>query len=198
MSGKDALSKIILIWFLFFELSVLMFTEVYKYTQTYTVGSLRGFLSIFAKNFDFLYTGNLFWLTVSLISIVCIINMIIHISKISKSSINILLVISLISVVLLLIAVIIPAGEPSDISLISLSAKGTKTLLLSVFALTLIFFTVSLCVVSFSALMKYYLFRSMWLTLLVIAAGYLVVFLFAYHYKDDYMLLIENKKHVEA
>lgn len=198
MRGRYAFTKVILIWLLFFELLVLLFTETYKYFQTFKISSLKELLLILARNFDFLYTGNLFWLTLFLISVICIINIFIQSDKVNTTAVKILMLISLISLIILLVAVLIPEGEPSENILISLSVKGTKSLLLSAFGLMKIFFTVSLCVVSFSVLMKYYFFRSVWVTVLLIFIGYLVVFLYAYNYKDDYMLLVENKKQVEA
>jgi membrane protease YdiL (CAAX protease family) len=100
--------------------------------------------------------------------------------------------------VILIVSLVYPEGESSDSMLISLTAKGTRTLLLSAFALTKIFFTVSLCVVSFSVLMKLYFFRSIWLTLLLVVTGFSIVFIFAYNYKDDYRLLTENRKTIDA
>jgi vancomycin permeability regulator SanA len=48
-----------------------------------------------------------------------------------------------------------------------------------------IFFTISLCVVSFSALKKYYIFRSIWLTIGIFTASILIIFILIYTYKDD-------------
>ncbi|HEY3251743.1 MAG TPA: ElyC/SanA/YdcF family protein [Ignavibacteria bacterium] len=198
MRRSPGFNKIILFWFLLFEIIILCFTEIFKYFQNYPVSSLESLVSVLAKNYDFLYTGNLFWITIFLISVVCITNLFTQIDKVSDSAVKKLLLISLISFVILLVAILFPEGEASDSLLISLTAKGTRTLLLSAFALMKIFFTISLCVVSFSVLMKYYFFRSVWITILIALAGFLIVFLFAYNYKDDYTLLIENKKSVPA
>jgi vancomycin permeability regulator SanA len=46
--------------------------------------------------------------------------------------------------------------------------------------------------------MKFYFFRGIWLTLLIILIGYSTIFMFAYNYKDDYGLLTENYKSVET
>jgi uncharacterized SAM-binding protein YcdF (DUF218 family) len=46
--------------------------------------------------------------------------------------------------------------------------------------------------------MKFYFFRSIWLTILLFLIGFSTVFIFSYYYKDDYRLLIENKKSIEA
>jgi len=185
-------------WFIIFELIILFVTEIFKYYQNYSLRPIKTFISLTAQNFDLLYTGNLFWLTLFLISIVCIINISVQLNRVNSFSIKILFTISIICLILLIISLVFPEGEASDSLLISLTAKGTRTLFLSAFALTQIFFTLSLCVVSFSALMKFYFFRSIWLTILLLLIGFSVVFLFAYNYKDDYRILTENKKSVEA
>lgn len=191
-------AKIRLIWFVIFELTILIFTESFKYYKNYPVNSFQNLLQVIIKNYDILYTGNLFWLTIFLISMVCIINIFIQADKVSIASLNILLAISIISLVLLIIAVIYPEGNTSDSMLISLTAKGTKNLFISAFGLSIIFFTVSLCVVSFSVLMKLYIFRSIWLTILLIFIGFSTVFLFSYYYIDDYNLLKTGKKTIDA
>ena len=198
MGQSPAKRKLILIWFIIFELAVLFLTEVFKYYQNFSAGSFETLIKVVAKNYDFMYTGNLFWLTTFLVSMVCIFNIFLQLDKVKNSTLNILLVISIISSVLLVIALVYPEGEASDSMLISLTAKGTRTLFLSAFGLTKIFFTISLCVVSFSALMKLYLFRSIWLTILFVLVGFTTVFLFAYNYKDDYKLLTESRKTLDA
>jgi len=198
MARSPAKGKIILSWFIIFELVILFLTEIFKYYQNFSANSLVLFLRVIAKNYDFMYTGNLFWMTTFLIAMVCILNISLQLEKVKSSSLNILLAVSIISSVLLVIAFVYPVGEASDSYLISLTAKGTKTLFLSAFGLSVIFFTISLCVVSFSVLMKLYIFRSIWLTILFILAGYATVFLFAYYYKDDYKLLTDNRKTIDA
>jgi uncharacterized SAM-binding protein YcdF (DUF218 family) len=187
-----------LLWFILFELIILSITETFKYYQNYSPGSFKTFLTVVAQNYDLMYTGNLFWLTLFLISLVCIINIFIQIDRVKSSSVKILFIVSFVTLILLIISLVFPEGEASDSLLISLTAKGTRTLMLSVFALTKIFFTISLCVVSFSVLMKFYFFRSIWLTILLFLIGFSTVFIFSYYYKDDYRLLIENKKSIEA
>jgi vancomycin permeability regulator SanA len=192
------INKLTIAWFFVFEILILCFTEIFKYYQNYSANSLNELLNILTKNYDILYTGNLFWLTLFIISIICIINISLQLDKVSSFSIKILLIISIICVVFLIAAFVLPEGEASDSSLISLTAKGTRTLLLSVFGVIKIFFTVSLCIVSFSVLMKLYFFRGIWLTFAIILIGYSTIFLFAYNYKDDYRLLTENHKSVET
>lgn len=192
------INKLTIVWFYIFELLILFFTEIFKYFQNYKVGSVTGLVNILSKNFDILYTGNLFWLTLFIISFICVINISLQLDKVSAGAVKVLLVISLICTIFLIAAILYPEGEASDSYLISLTAKGTRTILLTAFGLTKIFFTVSLCIVSFSVLMRYYFFRSIWLTLLLILAGYTTVFMFAYNFKDDHVLLAENRKSLET
>jgi len=190
--------KLTVFWFFSFEVLILFFTGIFKYYQNYAVKSVNELLNILAMNYDILYTGNLFWLTLFIISFICIINISLQINKVSRTAIRLLLIISILCSVFLIAAFVFPEGEASDSNLISLTAKGTRTLLLSAFGVIKIFFTVSLCIVSFSVLMKLYFFRSVWMTLLVILTGYTTIFIFAYNYKDDYRLLTEHHKSIET
>lgn len=176
--------------------------EAYKYWVNSTYSSMisRSFFSGFIKNFDILYTGNLFWITICLISIIALINLSLHLAKVNDSALKALLVISIIS--LIFIAFVFIQGQlPRESfyeNMISLSQKGIQTISLGIFSIVHLFLTVSFCVISFTVLMKFYLFRSIWITILILITGYSVVFLFAYNYKDDYHVLVENKKTVDA
>ena len=193
-----SINKLTIAWFFIFEVFILLFTEIFKYIQIYSVRSVNELVNILTRNYDVLYTGNLFWLTLFVISFICIVNISMQLDKVSSASIKLLLIISLISAAFLIAAIVFPEGEASDSSIISLTAKGTRTLLLSAFGVIKIFFTVSLCIVSFSVLMKLYIFRSIMFSVLIIFAGYLTIFLFAYNYKDDYRLLTDNRKSIET
>ncbi len=176
--------------------------EVYKYWVNAANASVfsRSFLSGFIRNFDLIYTGNLFWITVCMIAVIAIINISLHSGRVSSGALKVLFVISLISLFFLFFACFqgrLPRESFYE-NLVSLSPKGLQTLSLSVFSILHLFLAMASCVISFSALMKFYLFRSIWITILVLAAGYTVVFLFAYNYKDDYKLLTDNKKTVDA
>lgn len=192
-------NQYILIWLIVFEFIILAFTESYKYYENFSLSGTpsKTFLAVMAKNFEILYTGNLFWLTLFLISIVAIINIFLHLKRVSEPAVKSLFMFSILSIILLIIAVFIPEGT-SDISNITILPKGIKSIALCIFGLNYIFLMVSLCIVSFSVLMKFYVFRSIWITILIIIIGYSVVFLFAYNYKDDYRILIDNKKTVDA
>lgn len=190
------------LWLVCYELAILFIMETYKYwvNSAYSTIFSRSFLSDFAGSFDVLYTGNLFWIIVFLITLIALINILLHLSKINPSALRTLIILTIISLILLIIAFI--QGKVLKVSfyenVFSLSPKGIQTISVGIFAVLYLFICVSLCVISFSALMKYYVFRSIWGTILLILSGYVIVFLFSYYYKDDYKLLIDNKKTVEA
>lgn len=176
--------------------------EAYKYwlNSSYTSMISSGFFKYFLNNFNILYTGNLFWITICLIAIIAIINIALQSSKVNRTSLKVLVVFSVISLAVLFFAVFqgrIPRESLYE-NLVNLSQKGVQTISLSVFAILHLFITVSACVISFSVLMKFYVFRSIWITILVILTAYTIVFLFAYNYKDDLTLLKANKKVVDA
>jgi vancomycin permeability regulator SanA len=176
--------------------------EAYKYwlNSSYTSMLSRGFISSFLSGFNVLYTGNLFWITVCLISIIGIINISVHSGKVNKNAVRALVILSVISLVFLAFAFFqgrIPR-ETFYENLITLSQKGIQTISLSVFSLLHLFITVSACVISFSVLMKFYVFRSIWITIFILFAAYGTVFLFAYNYTDDIKILKDNKKTVDA
>ena len=175
---------------------------MYKYwlNSDYTTFFSRRFLSYFANNFSLLYTGNLFWLTICLISIIAVLNISFHFPKVNKAALRTVTVISVISLMFIAFAFFqgkLPRESFYE-NLVSLSQKGVQTISLSLFAVIHLFIAVSVCVISFSVLMKFYVFRSIWITLFVMMLGYSVVFLFAYYYKDDFNVLKQNKKTVDA
>ena len=199
---KTGTSKLAIVWLLGFELFVLFFMEAYKYwlNSTYISMLSRSFLSSFFSGFNILYTGNLFWITICLISIIAIVNISMHSAKVNKNAVRALVVLSIISLLFLAFAFFqgrIPR-ETFYENLITLSQKGVQTISLSIFSMMHLFITVSACVISFSVLMKFYVFRSIWITIFILLAGYSVVFLFAYNYKDDTKTLTESKKTVDA
>jgi vancomycin permeability regulator SanA len=179
---------------------MLAFTELYKYYENFPLQglSVKSFLAAVMKNFEILYTGNLFWFTIFLISIVAIINIFLQMKRVDEFALKLLFIFSVLAFITSLVSILIPEGSSPAGSSIPVLPKGIKSIALCVFGLIYIFLTVSLCVVSFSVLMKLYIFRSIWITLLIVITGFAVVFLFAYNYKDDYRILIENKKRVDA
>lgn len=199
---KSSGNKLIITWLIGYELFVLLFMEAYKYwlNSAYISMLSRSFISEFFSRFNILYTGNLFWITICLIAIIAIINIAMQSQKVNRAALRTLVIISILSLLLLAFAFFqgrIPR-ETFYENLVTLSQKGIQTLSLSVFAVIHLFIAVSACVISFTVLMKFYIFRSIWVTLLILAAAYSIVFLFAYNYRDDYTILKENKKTVDA
>jgi vancomycin permeability regulator SanA len=195
-------TKLTIAWLVSYEFLVLFIMETYKYWVNSNYSSIisRSFLSNFAHSFDILYTGNLFWIVVCLISTIAVINIMLHLHKVNPSALRALFILTLIALVFLIFAFLqgkVPKESFYE-NVISLSPKGIQTMSVGIFSVLHMFLCVSFCVISFSVLMKYYIFRSIWLTILLIFIGYSVVFLYGYNYKDDYKLLVDNKKTVEA
>lgn len=200
--SKYSSSKLTILWLVGYEFLILLVMSAYKYwlNSSYSSPLSRSFLSGFVNSYSLLYTGNLFWVTICLISIIAIVNISLQLGKVNKSALRALVILTILSLVLIIFAFILGRipRESFYENLVSLSQKGIQTISLSSFAVLHLFIAISACVISFSVLMKYYIFRSIWITLLLLLTGYAVVFLFAYNYRDDYKLLIENKKTVDA
>lgn len=176
--------------------------EAYKYWLNSSYSSMlsKSFLSNFLSGFNILYTGNLFWITVCLITIIAITNIALQSGKVNRTALKALVIISVISLLILAFAFFqgrIPR-ETFYENLVTISQKGIQTIMLSVFAILHLFIAVSACVISFTVLMKFYVFRSIWITLFVMIAAYGIVFLFAYNYNDDFTILKDNKKTIDA
>lgn len=195
-------SKFIILWLIGYELLILFVMTAYKYwlNSSFSNPLSRGFLSSFAGSFSLLYTGNLIWITICLISIIAIINISLQLGKVNKTALKALVILTIISLIFIVFAFSLGRipRESFYENLVSLSQKGIQTISLSSFAVLHLFVAISACVISFSVLMKYYIFRSIWITIILLLTGYAVVFLFAYNYKDDYKLLIDNKKTVDS
>lgn len=195
-------TKLIVAWLIGYELLILFIMETYKYWVNSPHHSIfsRSFLSYFSSNFNLLYAGNLFWIIVTLISLIAIVNIILHLSKVNPSALKTLLGFTIFGFIILMFALF--QGKVTKESFydnaFSLSPKGLQTMSVGIFAVVHLFICVALCVISFSALNKFYIFRSIWLTILLMCVGYGIVFIFSYTYKDDYKLLVDNKKTVQA
>ncbi len=199
--GSSA-SKLVIGWLLIYQLFVLLFMEAYKYwlNSDFSTMFSRGFISLFIKNFSLLYTGNLFWITICLISIIAVINISLQLKKVNRAALNSLVIISIVSLVFLAFAIFqgrLPRETLYE-NLVTLSQKGIQTISLSIFALLHLFIAISSCVISFSVLMKFYVFRSIWITIFILLLAFTVVFLFAYNHNDDYKMLLESKKTIDA
>jgi len=186
-----------------FELTVLVIMESYKYYNNFSASGFfsRQFLKDLSSNFNIFYTGNLFWLILFLLSAAALINIFIYIGKVNESALRILFLFSLILTALLTFALYIPSSDAIDsytVKFIQLNAKGTKIVLLSLFAVAELFLTISLCVLSFSALKKYYFFRSIWLTIFVVVITVGAIFASVYYYSDDLDKITNSKQQLDA
>jgi uncharacterized SAM-binding protein YcdF (DUF218 family) len=202
--GKtSAFKKLLILELILFEVFVLIVMEIYKYYNNLYISNIfsKDFIRSFFRNYDFFYTGTLLWLIAGILAIFAIFNIYFHISKVSESSLKILVLFSFILLALLFTAIFIPSTESFDeftVKIIQLNAKGTKIVGLSLFALLHIFMIVSIVLISFSALKKYYVFRSIWLTILTFLLGFGLVLLTIYNYSDDSDLLTVEKQKADA
>lgn len=186
-----------------FEIGVLLIMESYKYYNNFSAGGFfsRLFLKEFSSNFNIFYAGNMFWLILFLLSAAALINIIFKIGKVNESALRVLFLFTLILAVILALALYIPSSDEIDNvtgKFLMLNAKGTKIILLSVFAAAQLFLTISFCVISFSALKKYYFFRSIWLTIFVVVAAVAIIFASVYYYKDDLNVIVKNNHRLDA
>lgn len=175
----------------------------YKYYYNSSGSRLLSF-SFFREllsQYHFFYTGNFIWAVIALISLISFVIILIKIDKVSESALKILVLGTILLAVLLAVAFLIPESEAVDRltgSFIQLSTKGTKIILLSAYVILKIFFSISFVVIAFSALNKYYIFRSIWLTILVLLAGITSLFFSIYYYNDDYQFLLDEKRKLDA
>ncbi|MCX7878047.1 MAG: YdcF family protein [Ignavibacteria bacterium] len=194
--------KLIFISIISYQFITFYLTLIYKYwiNSTHHYIFSRNLLGETLRMFDLLYTGNLFWIICFLISLVALVNIYLHFPKVSYSSLKIISLISLISIIIFLYVIFLgkPPKESFSENLVSLSEKGIITVSALSFSLIHLFIIVSLCVISFSALMKLYCWKSIFITLLTVSSGYLIVFMFCYNFKDDYSTLLENKITADA
>lgn len=196
-NNNGIFKKIEIIELVLFEVFILLSMEIYKYYVNSDTPGLftRVFLREFAKSFNLLYTGNLFWFILFILSIISIYKIYRNLGKVSPAAVNILFVLSFILLAVLIFSLLLPSFESLDNltgNFIQLNARGSRILLLSMFAILKVFFTLSLCVVSFSALKKYYIFRSIWLTIGIFSLAILIIFISIYTYKDDFERIQNN------
>lgn len=197
------LKKALVFELLAVEIVFLAVLEGYKYYISLNAGSLLSaeFLKGFAGSFSFFYAGNLFWLVIFLFSLTALINLLRNIDKVSDRPLKIVLTISVFLLVLLAFSILLPTTHIIDEftgKFIQLNAKGTKTASMSLLTGLKIFQTVSLCVISFSVLKKYYVFRSIWITITLAIGLFSIVFMMVYFHKDDQKQIEEQGKRVDA
>ncbi len=200
---SNTLKRILLTELILFELFVLLVMEVYKYyVNSDTLGFFsKSFLSFLIKNFEIFYAGNLWWPLAFTVSVVSILNLNRHINIIKESTLRILLLFSIILLALLALAVFIPSSDIIDEysgKLIQLNTRGTKTVLLAIFAALKIFMTISLSVISFSALKKFYVLRSIWITIIISLVTLVCLLIWINTYKDDRAYIDSSKIKTDA
>jgi uncharacterized SAM-binding protein YcdF (DUF218 family) len=163
--------------------------EIYKYYVNSSDQKLtKAFFSELLGNFNIFYFGNLLWFILFLLSVISLYNIYRNLQRINNFALKIPVFISLILFILIVFSVFIPGSENLDNitgNFIQLNARSTKIAALSIFTILKIFQAVSISVISFSALKKYYLFRSIWLTISVFVLGFILIFVTIYSYKDD-------------
>jgi vancomycin permeability regulator SanA len=200
---SNTLKRMLLIELVLFELFVLLVMEIYKYYVNSDAGNFfsRPFLNFLIKNFEILYIGNLLWPLAFVISVISILNLNRHINVIKESTLRILLLFSIILLALLALAVFIPSSDIIDEysgKLIQLNTRGTKTVLLAIFASLQFFMTISLSVISFSALRKFYVLRSIWITIIIPLIILVSLLIWINTYKDDKSYIENNKIKIDA
>jgi len=177
--------------------------ELYKYYINFSASNFlsKAFIAETFRNFDLVYAGNLIWPAIFVVSIISLINIYRNLDLVKDSSLNILMLISLVLLIILGIAIFIPPSESIEEfsgRFIQLSSHGTKTVVLTIFAVGKIYMSASECVVSFSALRKFYLFRSIWITIFVFIAGLGAIFIWVTAFKDDSATIQANNIKTDA
>jgi uncharacterized SAM-binding protein YcdF (DUF218 family) len=202
---KKALSlKRLLILELFvFEVVSFIIIELYKYYYNLSAGNLFSFsfTRLLIGNFSFFYTGNLLWLLIFITSIISLINIIRYIDKVSEGALSILTFFTIVLIILFIISIFLPGSEAIDRftgNFLQLGTKSTQTIILAFFSILKIFLTISYAVIAFSVLKKFYIFRSIWLTILILLGGIFTVFISIYYYKDDSALIAEENRKFDA
>jgi uncharacterized SAM-binding protein YcdF (DUF218 family) len=186
-----------------FELISFVIMELYKYYYNLGSGRLLSsqFLKRFLSYFDIFYTGNMFWLVLFVISIISLVFVLRNIQKVSEGALNVLVFVSIGAIILFVISVFLPSTEGLDRfagNIFQLGTISTRAIILTLFALVKIFLTVSYAVIAFSVLKKFYFFRSIWLTILIMIIGIITVFFSIYYYNDDSAALKKENKALDA
>ncbi len=200
---SNALKRILLIELIFFEAFVLAVMETYKYYVNFESNNFlsSSFLGYLARNFEIAYIGNLLWPAVFAVALISIINLYRHIELVKDSVFRILFLFSVLLLAILAVSVFIPSSDFIDEfsgKFIQLNAKGTKIVFLALFASLQLFMTVSLSVISFSALKKFYVIRSVWIALLVAGVFYSSLLIWINLYKDDRSFIENNRVKIDA
>jgi uncharacterized SAM-binding protein YcdF (DUF218 family) len=202
-SKAQTIKKLLVLGLIFIELAVLVIMESYKYYFNFNTTEVYShqFLRNLSDNFNLFYTGNLIWLAIFLISASALINIFLNSERVNESALRVLFLFSLGLMGILIFSLYLPGSDSIDNitgKFIQLNTKGTKIILLSAFFVFKLFITISETVISFSALKKYYIFRSIWLTIIVVFTGLMIIFASIYYYKDDYTDILNKGYKLDA
>ena len=182
--------KALIVELLIIEIVFFVVLQLYKYYINFNAQSpFSGeFLRELGANYNFFYSGNLFWLVIFLIALAAIINLFGNIERVNDAPLKVVLFISLLIMVLLALTLVFPKTHIIDEftgKFIQLNAKGSVIASMGLLTASMVFLAVSLAVISFSTLKKYYVFRSIWLSILTGIILVILVFLLVYFYRDD-------------
>lgn len=200
---SNTLKRILLIELILFEFFVLLVMETYKYYVSFEQNNFLSlsFLRYLAKNFEFIYIGNLIWPVLFAVAVISIINLYRHIELVKGSAFRALFLMSILLLVILIVSIFIPSSDFIDEfsgKVIQLNTKGTKIVFLAIFASLKFFMTISVSVISFSVLKKFYIMRSVWITLLVAIVFFISLLAWINLYKDDRAYIENNNIKIDA
>ena len=204
MRNKALTIKRILVFELIaFEILSFLIMTGYKYYYNSSSGKLfsLSFLKGFFSLYDIFYTGNLVWVILLIVSLISLVYILLRLDRVSESVLRILALGTILLIILLVTALFIPGSDAVEKltgNFFQITTKSAKIIILSIFVILKIFLTISYFIISFSALNKYYVFRSIWLTILVIIIAVTSVFFSIYFYNDDYETLIKNSRKLDA
>jgi uncharacterized SAM-binding protein YcdF (DUF218 family) len=189
--------RVVLTEIFLLEAVFLIIIESYKYYLNLNVADFlsAAFLRQLFSNYKFFYPGNLFWFLLFFLSVSALTNLLLRVENVNDRPLKIVLFLSVLNLVILILSVLLPSNQAIDEftgKVIQLNAKGTKIVLLSVMTGLKIFQVISLCVVSFSALKKIYLFRSVWLSITSAIVLFSSVFFLIYLFRDDKAQIVEQ------
>lgn len=178
-------------------MTFIKYYNVFEEKTLFSPETLRLFLAFY----DPLFIGNLFWIINFTVTFIAVIFLLINIKDTNLSPLRWLLTLSLFTMFLIILYLFLPFSASLETFLQKISSLGTKTsktITLSIIALLVVFFTISICIISFSALHKFYIFRAIWLTIISIFICLLIIIIYVNTYKDDYNLIQTNKIQTDA
>jgi vancomycin permeability regulator SanA len=171
------------------EALIFLFLSAYKYHINYPSDGFFSlqFLKIFFTNYDLLYIGNLSIFISLIITIIACIRILMKAERVSTGTLRILLVLEILTILLLIISVLTSKETFDEVAgrIVEFDERGGKILSLSIFIGLKIFCTVSLLIVAFNVLSRFYVFRALWFSLIVAVLLIIVVFFSVNNHSDD-------------